>query len=237
MGRKPRNLHFCLTELSQRGNVIWKWYKMRENTFGCDDTFYDVWSFCMFLVLFVITTGGREEKGKIRLLSAISLWFYYMPTYSNMGDRLLQLDLWGSDRQQLPGYKVALLGCFPTKLQIWVFLVRLLMGGKTVLQDLELVSLWRHFPVNSGCPLESSCLASAVVAVLHLSIKEAGLESWFGFTNCGCPLWLFVFSGFIWGPVTLKLCLILISLTTFVRQKTNQAVISPTWNLSGQWSI
>ena len=51
------------------------------------------------------------------------------------------------------------------------------MGGKTVLLDLKLVPLQRHVPVNSGCSLEGTHLASAVMAVLHLSIKKAGLES------------------------------------------------------------
>lgn len=66
----------------------------------------------MFLVLFVVRTGGREKEGKIHLLSAISVGFYYMPMCSSMGDRLLQPDLWGSNRQQLPGYKVALAWMF-----------------------------------------------------------------------------------------------------------------------------
>lgn len=69
----------------------------------------------MFLVLFVIRTGGREEEEK----SIYCLLFLFdVITCLHMGDRLLQLDLWGSNRQQLPGYKVALLGCFPTKLQV-----------------------------------------------------------------------------------------------------------------------
>lgn len=94
-----------------------------------------------------------------------------------MGNRVLLLDLWGSNRQQLPGYKVALLACFPIKLQICACLVRLLMGGKTVLQDLKLVPLRRHVPVNLRWSLEGTYLASAVVAVLHPSVKKAGLES------------------------------------------------------------
>lgn len=73
-----------------------------------------------------------------------------------MGNRVLLLDLWGSNRQQLPGYKVAPLVCFSIKLQICAYLVRLLMGGKTVLQDLKLVSLQRHIPVNSGYFLEGT---------------------------------------------------------------------------------
>lgn len=51
------------------------------------------------------------------------------------------------------------------------------MGGKTVLQDLKLVPLQRHVPVNSGCSQEGTSVALAVVAVLHLGIKKAGLES------------------------------------------------------------
>lgn len=65
-----------------------------------------------FLVLFVIRTGGREKERKIHLLSAISVGFYYMPTCSSMSDRLLQLDLWDSNKQLLPGYKVALTWMF-----------------------------------------------------------------------------------------------------------------------------
>lgn len=63
-----------------------------------------------------------------------------------MGSRVLLLDLWGSNRQRSPGCKVALLACFPTKLEICACSARLLIGGKTVLQDLKLVALQRHVP-------------------------------------------------------------------------------------------
>lgn len=143
-----------------------------------------------------------------------------MLTCSNMGNRVLLLDLWDSNRQWLPGYKVALLACFPIKLQICAYLVRPLIGGKSVLQDLKFVPLTGPVSVNSGCSLKGTYIVSAVVAVdvLHPSIKKAGLENWFGLANCCCPLWIFFF--FSWFYLkALELCLILISLTTFVRQK------------------
>lgn len=65
-----------------------------------------------------------------------------------MGNRVLLLDLWGGNRQWLPGYKVAVLACFPIKLQICAYLVRLLIGRKSVLQDLKFVPLTGHVPVN-----------------------------------------------------------------------------------------
>lgn len=96
-----------------------------------------------------------------------------------MGNRVLLLDLWDSNRQWLPGYKVALLACFPIKLQICAYLVRPLIGGKSVLQDLKFVPLTGPVSVNSGCSLKGTYIVSAVVAVdvLHPSIKKAGLEN------------------------------------------------------------
>lgn len=169
------------------------------------------------LSLLLEPVGGKKKENPFTICY-LFVWLHCMPTCSNMGNRVLLLYLWGSNRQRLPGYKVTLLASFPIKLQICECLVRLLMGGKIVLQDLKLVPLQRHVPVNSGCSQEGTSVALAVVAVLHLGIKKAGLESWFGLANCCCPLWIF-FPGFIWRPVTLELCLILISLATFVRQK------------------
>lgn len=62
-----------------------------------------------------------------------------------MSSRVLLLDLWGSNRRRLPGCEVAL-ACFAIKLEICARSARLLIGGKTVLQDLKLVALQRRVP-------------------------------------------------------------------------------------------
>lgn len=62
-------------------------------------------SVCYWFFSALEQAGGKKKEKSTHCL----LFLLDFITCSNMGDRLLQLDLWGSNRQQLPGYKVALL--------------------------------------------------------------------------------------------------------------------------------